>query len=104
MSHDVSPEQLARWAVKGGGPPFDLLAGRIHKAVYCTLPDTMRVRREVVEHPIGTIKARRGAAHFLRKRPPRVATDMVLRVLPYNIARRLNIIGIEPVMAAVIAP
>jgi hypothetical protein len=34
---DISPEQLARWAVKGGGPPFHLLAGRIGKAVYCTL-------------------------------------------------------------------
>jgi hypothetical protein len=34
---DISPEQLARWAVKGGGPPFHLLAGRIGKAVYCTI-------------------------------------------------------------------
>jgi hypothetical protein len=34
---DISPEQLSRWAVKGGGPPFHLLAGRIGKAVYCTL-------------------------------------------------------------------
>ena len=34
---DVSPEQFARWAVKGGGPPFHLLAGRIGKAVYSTV-------------------------------------------------------------------
>jgi hypothetical protein len=34
---DISPEQLARWAVKGGGPLFHLLAGRIGKAVYCTI-------------------------------------------------------------------
>jgi hypothetical protein len=34
---DISPEQLARWAVKGGGPPFHLLAGRIGKTVYCTI-------------------------------------------------------------------
>jgi hypothetical protein len=34
---EISPEQLARWAVKGGGPPFHLFAGRIGKAVYCTL-------------------------------------------------------------------
>ena len=34
---DIPSEQLARWAVKGGGPPFHLLAGRIGKAVYCTI-------------------------------------------------------------------
>jgi hypothetical protein len=27
---------LAAWAVKGGGPPFRLLAGRVGKAVYAT--------------------------------------------------------------------
>jgi hypothetical protein len=31
---EVKPEQLASWAVKGGGPRFRLLAGRIGKAVY----------------------------------------------------------------------
>jgi hypothetical protein len=34
---DIPPEQLARWAVKGGGPPFRLLAGKVAKAVYSTL-------------------------------------------------------------------
>jgi hypothetical protein len=33
---EVKPEQLASWAIKGGGPPFRLLAGRIGKAVYST--------------------------------------------------------------------
>ncbi|HMB78063.1 MAG TPA: IS1182 family transposase, partial [Kiloniellaceae bacterium] len=31
-------------------------------------PDAMRQRRETVEHPFGTIKARMGATHFLMKR------------------------------------
>jgi hypothetical protein len=35
---DIALEQLASWAVKGGGPPFRLLAGRVGKAVYAT-PD-----------------------------------------------------------------
>ena len=30
-------------------------------------PDAMRTRRETVEHPFGTIKARMGATHFLMK-------------------------------------
>ena len=33
---EVKSEQLASWAVKGGGPRFRLLAGRIGKAVYST--------------------------------------------------------------------
>src|SRR5262249_30554574 len=64
-------------------------------------PQAMRQRRETVEHPFATIKARMGATHFLMKRLPRVATEMALHVLAYNIARVLNIIGIKPMMAAV---
>jgi transposase len=64
-------------------------------------PDAMRVRREVVEHPFGTIKARMGATHFLMKRLPRVATEMALHVLAYNLTRVLNIVGIKPMLAAV---
>jgi hypothetical protein len=38
-------------------------------------PEKMRQRRETVEHPFGTIKARMGATHFLMKTLPRVATE-----------------------------
>ena len=41
----------------------------------------MRQRRETVEHPFGTIKARMGAMHFLMKTLPRVASEMALHVL-----------------------
>jgi hypothetical protein len=37
------------------------------------------------------------------KRLPRVAAEMALHVLAYNITRVLNIIGITPMMAAVTA-
>ena len=33
-------------------------------------PQAMRRRRETVEHPFGTMKARMGATHFLMVRPP----------------------------------
>jgi transposase len=45
-------------------------------------PEKMRQRRETVEHPFGTIKARMGATHFLTKTLPRVATEMALHVAP----------------------
>src|SRR6516162_6181275 len=48
-------------------------------------PEAMRVRRETVEHPFGTMKARMGATHFLTKTLPKVATEMALSVLAYNL-------------------
>ena len=63
-------------------------------------PEKMRQRRETVEHPFGTIKAGMGATHFLMKTLPRVAAEMALHVLAYNLTRVMNIIGIQPLMAA----
>jgi transposase len=63
-------------------------------------PEKMRQRRETVEHPFGTIKARMGATHFLMKRLKNVRTEMALSVLAYNLTRVMNILGIEPLMAA----
>jgi hypothetical protein len=62
-------------------------------------PEKMRQRRETVEHPFGTIKARMGATHFLMKTLPRVATEMALHVLAYNLTRVMNIMGTKPLMA-----
>jgi len=45
-------------------------------------PKAMRVRRETVEHPFGTLKARMGATHFLMKTLPKVATEMRSACLP----------------------
>jgi transposase len=64
-------------------------------------PEKMRQRRETVEHPFGTIKARMGATHFLMKTLPRVASEMALHVLAYNLTRVLNIMGVQPLMAAI---
>ena len=63
-------------------------------------PEAMRRSRETVEHPFGTIKARMGATHFLMKTLPKVATEMALSVLAYNLTRVMNIVGIKPLMAA----
>ena len=64
-------------------------------------PDAMRTRREVVEHPFGTLKMRMGATHFLCKTLPKVATEMALCVLGYNLTRVINIVGVERMMEAV---
>jgi transposase len=72
--------------------------------VQCRLdmnPEAMRTRRETVEHPFGTIKARMGATHFLMKRLHNVKTEISLAVLAYNLTRVMNIVGIKPLIAAI---
>jgi len=41
-----------------------------------------------------------GATHFLMKTLPRVASEMALHVLAYNLTRFMNIIGIQPLITA----
>jgi hypothetical protein len=66
-------------------------------------PLAMRQRRETVEHPFGTMKARMGAAHFLTKMLPKVAAELALSVLAYNLTRVMNIVGTKLLMAAIAA-
>ena len=42
---------------------------------------------------VGTLKMRMGATHFLMKRLPKVAAEMALHVLAYNLTRVMNIMG-----------
>jgi hypothetical protein len=91
ISHTCAPcQHLSAWL-------FADANAEDHQA----LPRGTRQRRDTVEHPFGTIKMRMGATHFLMKRLPRVATEMALHVLAYNLTRVLNIIGIKPMMTAV---
>ena len=60
----------------------------------------MRKRREVVEHPFGTIKSWMGSTHFLTKGLNRVSTEMSLHVLAYNLKRVINIFGVKPLIEA----
>jgi transposase len=64
-------------------------------------PDTMRIRRQTVEHPFGTLKAWMGATHFLTKTLNRVSTEISLHVLAYNLKRVIAILGVEPLVAAI---
>ena len=57
--------------------------------------------RDSRAHPFGTLKMRMGATHFLMKTLPKVATEMALHVLAYNLTRVMNIIGIKPLLAAI---
>ena len=66
-------------------------------------PEKMTIRRQTAEHPFGTIKCWMGATHFLTKRLPKVATEMALNVLAYNIKRVMAIIGVAGLLEALAA-
>jgi len=60
----------------------------------------MRVRRSTAEHPFGTIKCWMGATHFLMRTLPKVATEMALNVLAYNMKRVMAILGVAGLLEA----
>ena len=64
-------------------------------------PQAMRQRRETAEHPFGTLKMRMGATHFLMKQLPKVAIEMALHVLAYNLTRVMSIMGPQPLLVAI---
>ncbi len=66
-------------------------------------PESMRTRRNTVEHPFGTIKSWMGATHFQMRTLKKVGTEMALHVLAYNLKRVMNILGIRPLIAAMLA-
>ena len=66
-------------------------------------PEAMGIRRQTAEHPFGTIKCWMGATHFLTKRLPKVATEMALNVLAYNMKRVMAIIGVAGLLEALAA-
>ncbi|MGF6632893.1 hypothetical protein OKW39_000044 [Paraburkholderia sp. MM6662-R1] len=58
----------------------------------------MRIRRQTVEHPFGTLKFWMGAAHSLMKTREHVSTEMSLHVLAYNLKRVMAILGTAALM------
>jgi transposase len=64
-------------------------------------PNVMRIRRQTVEHPFGTIKFWMGARHFLMRTLEHVQTEMSLHVLAYNLKRVIRIVGMTTLMAAI---
>jgi transposase len=66
-------------------------------------PEKMAVRRSTAEHPFGTIKCWMGATHFLMKRLSKVATEMALNVLAYNMKRVMAILGVAGLREALAA-
>ena len=66
-------------------------------------PEILYRRREIVEHPFGTIKQWMNQGAFLMRGLQKVRAEFSLTALAYNLRRALNVLGVEKLMAAVAA-
>jgi hypothetical protein len=64
-------------------------------------PQIMRRRKAIIEHVFGTIKRSLGYDYFLCRGKQKVATEMNLTMLAYNLKRVCNIIGVPELVRAV---
>lgn len=63
-------------------------------------PHWMKLRRETVEHPFGTIKWMMGVPRFLLRGIQKAKSEMALCVMAYNLKRAINILGVPALLAA----
>jgi len=64
-------------------------------------PQLMKQRQQLSEHPFGTIKRSMVSSYFLMRGIKKVATEMSLTVLAYNLKRVINILGVKELIQAV---
>jgi transposase/IS5 family transposase len=62
-------------------------------------PQWMRKRRELAEHPFGTIKAMMGYPRFLLRGLVKAKAELALSVLCYNLKRTLSILGVPELLS-----
>ena len=61
----------------------------------------MAQRKEIVEHPFGTLKRSLGYTYFLLKGTEKVNAEFNLMCVTYNLKRAFNIVGFRNFMAAI---
>ena len=63
-------------------------------------PEVMKQRKQLVEHPFGTMKRWWDAGYFLMRGLEKVRTECSLTVLAYNLRRVLNLVEMPRLLAA----
>jgi transposase len=64
-------------------------------------PQKMKKRKELAEHPFGTMKRGMNSGYFLMRGIKKVGAEMSLTVMAYNIKRVINILGVRKMIEAV---
>ena len=58
-----------------------------------------KLRKQIVEHPFGTVKYSMNGGHFLLRRRRKVRCEVALLFLGYNLKRAYNVLGFREIMA-----
>ena len=84
---------VARWE---GEAVLDRMAARL-----AARPDILARRREVVEHPFGSIKQWMNQGAFLMRGLEKVRAEFSLTAIAYNLRRAITILGVPELIRAV---
>jgi transposase len=84
--------RIKRWEHEG-------IVERIEQRVRAN-PLIMKLRKQIVEHPFGTIKFWNDQRHFLMRGLDKVKGEFSLSTLAYNIKRAINVLGVRALLAA----
>jgi transposase len=87
-----SYRRISRWANE---VVLDRMAERL-----AARPELLRVRRDTVEHPFGSIKQWMNQGYFLMRGLEKVRAEFSLTALAYNIIRTVKLVGIPKMLAA----
>jgi hypothetical protein len=86
--------RITRWEHEG---LLDAMAERVRDT-----PHIMQQRKQLVEHPFGTIKRAMNQSYFLLRGLEKVRAEMSLTVLAYNLKRVVNIFGVKRLLEVII--
>jgi len=63
-------------------------------------PEKVKLRKQLAEHPFGTIKQAMNQGYFLMRGLEKVRAEMALTVMAYNLKRAIKILGVPRIVAA----
>jgi hypothetical protein len=66
-------------------------------------PEIMKVRKELIEHVFGTMKRSMDQGYFLLRTRKKVAAEMSLTVLAYNLKRVIAIMGVKALIVGMMS-
>ena len=65
-------------------------------------PEKVKLRKQLAEHPFGTIKQAMNQGYFLMRGLEKVRAEMALTVMAYNLKRAIQILGVPRMVAALV--
>src|SRR5512133_162110 len=90
------------WLLRGLRPDFKTIAVLERmEARLAARPEILKQRREIAEHPFGSIKQWMNQGTFLLRGLEKVRAEFSLTALAYNFIRAVNIVGVASLLKAV---